>query len=47
MDNNMPRTVLENHTIKKNVASPVPYIISALYNALEFTKDEIIAIEFS
>ena len=47
VDNNMPRIVFENHTIKKNVASPVPYIISALYNALEFTKDEIIAMEFS
>ncbi len=47
VDNNMPRIIDASGQVTKNVANPIAYIISALYNALEFTKDEIIAMEFS
>ena len=47
VDNNMPRTIDTSGQVTKNVANPIAYIISALYNALEFTKDEFIAMGFS
>ena len=40
VDNNMPRKIIDgkNEVVVRN---PVPYIITALYNALKYTDDEI------
>ena len=46
VDNNMPRSINDNHNIEINVRNPVPYIITALYNALRYTENEIIELEF-
>lgn len=45
VDNNMPREIL-NGKVETKVRSPVPYIITALYNALRYTADEIINMEY-
>ncbi len=46
VDNNIPRNIDTNHNIEINVRNPVPYIVTALYNSLKYTKDEIIELEF-
>ncbi len=46
VDNNIPRNIDANHNIEINVRNPVPYIVTALYNSLRYTKDEIIELEF-
>ncbi|MBQ9097282.1 MAG: helix-turn-helix domain-containing protein [Clostridia bacterium] len=45
VDNNMPRKLADGK-VEIQVRSPVPYIITALYNALRYTKDEIIRMEY-
>lgn len=45
VDNNMPRNLV-NGRVEIQVRSPVPYIITALYNALRYTKDEIVRMEY-
>ena len=45
VDNNMPRKMVDGR-IEMQVRSPVPYIITALYNALRYTEDEIIKMEY-
>ena len=45
VDNNMPRKMVDGR-IEMQVRSPVPYIITALYNALRYTEDEIIKTEY-
>lgn len=46
VDNNMPRNIDANHNIEINVRNPVLYIVTALYNSLRYTRDEIIELEF-
>ena len=45
VDNNMPRKLVEGK-VEIQVRSPVPYIITTLYNALRYTKDEIVRMEY-
>lgn len=45
IDNNMPRKSV-NGRVEIQVRSPVPYIITALYNALRYTADEIVKMEY-
>lgn len=45
VDNNMPRKLVDGK-VEIQVRSPVPYIITALYNALHYMKDEIVRIEY-
>lgn len=45
VDNNMPREIV-NSKVETKVRSPVPYIITALYNALRYTADEIVNMEY-
>ena len=45
VDNNMPREIIDGK-VETKVRSPVPYIVTALYNALRYTADEITAMEF-
>ena len=46
VDNNMPRKMVDGR-IEMQVRSPVPYIITALYNALRYTADEIVMMEYA
>lgn len=45
VDNNMPRKFIDSRT-EIQVRNPVPYIVTALYNALRYTENEIIELEF-
>lgn len=45
VDNNMPREIIGGK-VETKVRNPVPYIATALYNALLYTADEITAMEF-
>ena len=45
VDNNMPRKLVDGR-VEIQVRSPVPYIITALYNALRYTADEIVKMEY-
>lgn len=45
VDNNMPREIIGGK-VETKVRNPVPYIVTALYNALRYTADEITAMEF-
>ena len=45
VDNNMPRKMV-NGKVEIQVRSPVPYIVTALYNALRYTADEIVRMEY-
>ena len=45
VDNNMPRKIV-NGKVEIQVRSPVPYIITALYNALRYTANEIVRMEY-
>ena len=45
VDNNMPRKLVDGK-IEIQVRNPVPYIITALYNALSYTKEEIVRMEY-
>lgn len=45
VDNNMPRKLADGR-VEIQVRSPVPYIITALYNALRYTADEIVSMEY-
>ena len=45
VDNNMPREIIGGK-VETKVRSLVPYIVTALYNALWYTADEITAMEF-
>ncbi len=45
VDNNMPRKIV-NGKVEIQVRSPVPYIVTALYNALRYTADEIVRMEY-
>ena len=45
VDNNMPRKIVDGK-VEIQVRSHVPYIITALYNALRYTKDEIVRMEY-
>ena len=45
VDNNMPRKIV-NGKVEIQVRNPVPYIVTALYNALRYTKDEIVRMEY-
>ena len=45
VDNNMPRKIV-NGKVEIQVRHPVPYIINALYNALRYTADEIVKMEY-
>ncbi len=45
VDNNMPREIIGGK-VETKVRNPVPYIVTALYNALRYTVDEITAMEF-
>ena len=45
VDNNMPRKLV-NGRVEIQVRSPVPYIVTALYNALRYTTDEITRMEY-
>lgn len=40
VDNNMPRKMVDGK-VEVQVRSPVPYIVTALYNALKYKEDEI------
>ena len=44
VDNNMPRKMI-NGKAEIQVRSPVPYIVTSLYNALQYTTNEIIKME--
>ena len=45
VDNNMPRKLVDGR-VEIQVRSPIPYIITALYNSLRYTKDEIARMEY-
>ena len=45
VDNNMPRKIV-NGKVEIQVKNPVLYIITALYNALRYTADEIVKMEY-
>ena len=45
VDNNMPRKIV-NGKVEIQVRNPVPYIVTALYNALRYTADEIVKMEY-
>ncbi len=45
VDNNMRRKLVDGR-VEIQVRSPVPYIITALYNALRYTADEIVRMEY-
>ena len=45
VDNNMPRKIVDGK-VEIQVRSPVPYIVTALYNALRYTADEIVKMEY-
>ena len=45
VDNNMPRKMI-NGKVEIQVRSPVPYIVTVLYNALRYTADEIVRMEY-
>ena len=45
VDNNMPRKLIDGR-VEIQVRSPIPYIITALYNSLRYTKDEIARMEY-
>lgn len=45
VDNNMPRKIVDGK-VEIQVRSPVPYIVTALYNALRYTADEIVRMEY-
>ena len=45
VDNNMPRKLIDGR-VEIQVRSPVPYIVTALYNALRYTADEIGRMEY-
>lgn len=45
VDNNMPRKIVDGK-VEIQVRSPVPYIVTALYNALRYTADEIVSMEY-
>ena len=45
VDNNMPRKLVDGR-VEIQVRSPVPYIVTALYNALRYTADEIGRMEY-
>lgn len=45
VDNNMPREMV-NGKVETKVRSPVPYIVTALYNALRYTADELVNMEY-
>ena len=45
VDNNMPRKMV-NGRVEIQIRSPVPYIVTALYNALRYTADEIAKMDY-
>ena len=45
VDNNMPRKLVDGK-VEIQVRNPVPYIVTALYNALRYTADEIVKTEY-
>ena len=45
VDNNMPRKIVDGK-VEIQVRKPVPFIINALYNALRYTADEIVKMEY-
>ena len=45
VDNNMPRSMVNGKT-EIQVINPVPYIISSLYNALQFAEKELINLQY-
>ena len=45
VDNNMLRKIVDSKA-EIQVRSPVPYIVTALYNALRYTADEIVKMEY-
>ena len=45
VDNNMPRKIVDGR-VEIQVRSPVPYIVTALYNALHYTADEIVRMDY-
>ena len=45
VDNNMPRKLVDGK-VEIQVRNPVPYIVTALYNALCYTADEIVKMEY-
>ncbi len=45
VDNNMPRELVDGR-VEIQVRNPVPYIVTALYNALRYTADEIVRMEY-
>ena len=45
VDNNMPRKLVDGK-VEIQVRNPVPYIVTALYNALRYTADEIVKMEY-
>ncbi len=44
--NNMPREVTPNGNCAKSLQNKVPYIVTALYNSLRYTAEEIKEIEY-
>ena len=45
VDNNMPRKLVDGK-VEIQVRNPVPYIVTALYNVLRYTADEIVKMEY-
>ena len=45
VDNNMPRKLVDGK-VEIQVRNPVPYIVTALYNTLRYTADEIVKMEY-
>ncbi len=45
VDTNMPRKIVDGK-VEIQVRSPVPYTVTALYNALRYTADEIVRMEY-
>lgn len=45
VDNNMPRKLVDGK-VEIQVRNPGPYIVTALYNALRYTADEIVKMEY-
>lgn len=46
VDNNIPRIVTPDHEIIRNVINPVAYIISSLYNSLEYNEQELLKLQY-
>ena len=45
VDNNMPRKLVDGK-VEIQVRNPVPYIVTALYNALRYSAEEIVKMEY-